>query len=74
MQLTIGTMVALHGTSGGKLFLSLLPKELLSSLIGDFNLEQKTLNTLTYIKKLEKALRKIRKNKLEQITRDLLRA
>ena len=47
MQLPIGTRVPLHCTSGGKLFLSLLPKEQLSSLIGNLNLEQKTVNTLT---------------------------
>ena len=47
MQLPIGTKVPLHCTSRGKLFLSLLPKEQLSSLIGNLNLEQKTVNTLT---------------------------
>ena len=64
MQLPIGTKVPLHCTSGGKLFLSLLPKEQLSSLIGNLNLEQKTVNTLTSRKTLEKALGKIRKEQV----------
>ena len=41
MQLPIGTKVPLHCTSGGKLFLSLLPKEQLSSLIGNLNFRAK---------------------------------
>ena len=51
-------------TSGGKLFLSLLTKEQLSSLIGNLNLEQKTVITLTSRKKLEKDLEKIRKEQV----------
>ena len=41
MQLPIGTKVPMHCTSGGKLFLSLLPKGQLSSLIGNLNLKQR---------------------------------
>ena len=51
-----------------KCFFGLLPKEQLSSLIGNLNLEQKTVNTLTSRKSLEKALEKIRK---EQVGTDI---
>ena len=64
MQLPIGAKVPMHCTSGGKLFLSLLPKRQLSSLIGNLNLEQKTVNTLTSRKTMEKALGKIRKEQV----------
>ena len=47
-----------------KCFFGLLPKEQLSSLIGNLNLEQKTVNTLTSRKTMEKALEKIRKEQV----------
>ena len=47
-----------------KCFFGLFPKEQLSSLIGNLNLEQKTVNTLTSRKSLEKALEKIRKEQV----------
>ena len=64
MQFMIGTKVPLHCTSSGKLFLSQLPGEQMSSLIENLNLEQKTVNTLTNAKKLESALVKIRKEQV----------
>ena len=64
MQLPVGTKVPLHCTSSGKLFLSLMPEELLNRLIGSLNLEQKTENTLTTRKSLEKDLEKIRKKQV----------
>jgi DNA-binding IclR family transcriptional regulator len=53
-----------HCPSRGKLFLSLKPEEPLNRLIGSLNLEQKTENTLTTRKSLEKALEKIRKKQV----------
>lgn len=64
MQFMIGTKVPLHCTSSGKLFLSQLPSEQMSSLIGNLNLEQKTANTLTTVMSLETALVKIRKEQV----------
>ncbi|MBC8259885.1 MAG: IclR family transcriptional regulator [SAR324 cluster bacterium] len=64
LQLPVGTKVPLHCTSSGKLFLSLLSREQLSSLLDNLNLEQKTANTLTTKAALVKALAKIRKDQV----------
>ena len=64
MQFMIGTKVPLHCTASGKLFLSQLPGEQMSSLIENLILEQKTVNTLTNAKILKSALIKIRKEQV----------
>ena len=55
-----------------KCFFGLLPKEQLSSLIGNLNLEQKTVNTLLPEKHWRKLWKKSGKNKLEQIKREFI--
>ena len=52
MQFMIGKKVPLHSTANGKLFLSQLTGEQMSSLIKNLILEQKTENTLTNSKSL----------------------
>jgi DNA-binding IclR family transcriptional regulator len=64
MQFMIVTKVPLHCTGSGKLFLSQLPGEQMSSLIENLNLEQKTENTLNTAKSLMPALVKIRKEQV----------
>ena len=64
MQFMIGTKVPLHCTASGKLFLSQLPGEHMSSLIENLIFEQKTVNTLTNAKILKSALIKIRKEQV----------
>ena len=64
MQLPVGAKVPLHCTSSGKLYLSMLPQEQLSSVISNMYLEQKTENTLTSRESLTKALAEIRKNQV----------
>ena len=64
MQLPVGAKVPLHCTSSGKLYLSMLPQEQLSSVISNMYLQKKTENTLTSRESLKKALAEIRKNQV----------
>ena len=57
-------MTLKRNAASGKLFLSQLPGEQMSSLIENLNLEQKTENTLTTAKSLMSALVKIRKEQV----------
>ena len=70
IQFMIGTRVPLHCTASGKLFLSHLPGEQMSSFIENLNLEQKTENTLTTAKSLMSALVKISKIRKERVGAD----
>ena len=75
MQFPIWTKVPMHCTSGGKLFLSLLPKGQLSSLIGNLNLKQRNCEHFYLEKNTRESFGKNReRTSLEQIIRNLLKA